>query len=326
MTNNRHPVDDALRKVAGDPRFTESDIAQARAKLDAAIAAETETPPLRRRYRLVAWTAVVLLLTVGLVVLIDVLRPSTTVAAIEEIARVAEAADLLTVPDDQFIHTRSEITAIHVIPKEGLGDVPYDKDQLVYLLTTLRESWLGSDGTVQLRTTNLPPQFFDPADEKVYHQAGLDRQDAMGETVTQTVTDPGGHEQWPSQQQQLDEAIWAVLRTDRGLPETVEYLDVALDILRETFASPELRASTLRLIAGLADLEMISSSDESVTFAIDYTDQGKATRLSFTLSIQGHLLSEQQLLLDGDERFGIPSDTVVFSAHYSVPTAVESLP
>lgn len=326
MTKRDHPVDDALRRVAGQPTPSEDDRRLGADRLAEAIAAE-QIPQPRRRYRLtVGWAIGFGVLLVGLLVAVETISPTPTEAAIEEIAKAAEETDPLTIPPQQFGYTKSEMTALAIVPAEALRDIEYEREFLVYLLPTIRETWIGSEGAAQLRTTNQPPIFFSEADEDAYYAAGIDGQDAIGETTTLTTTDRPTTPDWPTDPAALDQAIRQAAVSDRGLSETVEYLDVALDILREPFATPQLRAATLRLIAQLPDLELVDTAgDESFTFTIEYRDQDVETRQTFTLGDQGHLLTEEIRILDPNPRFGIPADSAIFAANHTPATIVADL-
>ncbi|MFQ5522111.1 MAG: hypothetical protein ACE5F5_00840 [Acidimicrobiia bacterium] len=331
MTERDHPVDDALRLVAGFPEPTAEDRRLAEERLVEAIAAEQARSGRRLRLRVasrrvVGWAAAFVAILVGVLLLIEAVNPTATEAAMEEIAVVAEATDPLVIPDQQFLYTRSEISAISVIPREALKGVRFDGEFLVYLLPTIRETWIGSEGTVQIRTTNQPPSFFANSDETAYYAAGIDRQDSIGETTTLVTSSEPALAQWPTDDPALDRAIRQAARPDRGLPDHVEYLDVALDILREVFTPPDLRATTLRLIGQLSDLNLVeTTNDGAATFDIEYTNQNIPTRLTFTISGQGYLLFEEIRILKDDPRFGIPANTSVSTAEYSTPRIIPSL-
>lgn len=325
MTERNHPVDDALRQVVGHPTPSEADRRMAADRLAAAIAAEQEPRWWRRRLAL-GWAVGVAILIVGVLVVVEGISPTPTEAAIEEIAEAAEQADPLSIPAQEFAYTKSEITALMIVPGEALENIEYEREFLAYLLPTRREIWIGHEGTIQIRTTNQTPVFFTETDENAYYQAGIDQQDSIGETTTLTTTDQPTKADWPTDRQELDQAIDETMVTDRGLPETVEYLDVALDILRETLASSEVRAATLRLIGQLPDLHLDeAASDEGTTFSIEYKDQGVDTRQTFTLSGQGSLLKEEIGILKPNPRYGIPADTTTFTAIHEEPVIVDSL-
>jgi hypothetical protein len=154
----------------------------------------------------------------------------------------------------------------------------------------------------------------------------LDRQDSLGTTEAIIVSDPD-REEWPSDPGQLDQTIRERMTRDRGLPETVEYLNVALNIIREAYITPELRAATLRLIADLdgLDHEPTDLKKGPAAFVIDYDDRGVLTRLTFHIDTQGYLRFEERIGLEVDRALSVPAHTPIFRAEYTRPTLTSSL-
>lgn len=109
-------------------------------------------------------------------------------------------------------------------------------------------------------------------------------------------------------------------------PETVAHLGVGLDIIRESRASPQLRAATLRLVGDLPGLELLDTeSDGIATFRIEYHDQKITKRLTFSIDTSGYLRAEELNSVDGDSRFGIPSNTVEFRSTNGQPQSTTEL-
>lgn len=327
MAEDRHPIDDLLRALAGDTKVDPADLAFIGSRVDAAIEDERRVRQGRKpRKRILVWAASVAVVIAGTSVVLQTARVSPAAATLEAIARAAEAADPLTITDAEFLYTRSEIQARSVVHSAGLGDVPYEGDVLVYLLSSTRETWFGSDGTVQIRTTVRDTSFFTDEDEAAYYAAGLDQQDNLGTTETLTVSDPG-RDDWPTDPDQLDETIRQRMSQDRGLPETVEYLNVALNIIREVYITPELRATTLRLIADLDGLkhDPTESGKGPAAFHIEYLDQGVLTRFTLHIDSQGYLRFEERLNLGPDTSLGTPAHSPVFRADYTRPTITHDL-
>lgn len=321
MPEQRHPIDDLLRDLAGLPEPTDADLAHIHARLDAAIASDRS---IRRRVGLV-WSVGIAGVVAGLALVVVAGKASPAEAAITEIAALAQSADRLEATDTEFVYTRSTDEHLSTVPAEMLGDAGFDRDFLHYLLTSTRQTWFGNEGTEQIHITYEGARFFTEEDEAAYYAAGLDEVDHLGETVTSTVLD-AELESWPAEERLLDEAIRAAMRTDRGLPEAVEYLDVAIDIVRESFSSPELRAATLRLIATLDGLEVQERApDGTVTFSIGYDDNGNPTNREFAIDRNGYLRAEQVTLPVGAHRFGIPAGTTTYAAEHLVPAVTESL-
>lgn len=326
MSEEKHPVDDLLRALAGSPEVDAGDLAYIQSRLDAAIQDEKRAHRIQnRRRRVMVWAAAATALVVGASLVLQTTRVSPAEATLEAIAEVVETVDPLTVSDSEFVYTRSEVQARSIVPREALDDLAYEGDELVYLLSSTRETWFGSDGSVQIRTTVHDASFLAPEDEAVYYAAGLDQQDDIGKTDTLTVTDPA-QDDWPTDPHQLDQTIRARMTQGQVLPETVEYLTTALNIIREAYISPELRAAILRLIADLDGLEHpADSADEPAEFYIEYPDQGVMIRFTFRIDSQGYLRFEERVNLEVDTNLGVPADTPVFRAEYTRPTVTANL-
>lgn len=327
MTERDHPVDEAVRRIADqiEPSDTERRLAEDR--LRAAIQAEQHNREQRRlRSRRWLWAAAVALAAVVAVFLgVQVLRPTPTQAAMEEIARLVETADPTQIPEQDFLYTDATVTSLVIVPAGMLADPAYEDDFLAYLLPSRRETWYGSDNTLQIRTTNQPPVFFSEEDEAAYYTASLDDQDRIADTTTDTVTYDRDFDQWPTNPDELDAAIREQIPPETGRGDEVEYLEIALGLIREVFTPPDLRASTLTLISRIPGLELVDQTSQQTTFAIEYQQDGIKTQQAFALTSQGHLASEETRILEDHPPLGVPADTPIFTAQYSTPTIVDTL-
>lgn len=321
VSDRDHPVDEAVRRAFRDLEPSDEERQMAKNRLLVAIEAEKARESRRRRWwPWIAAAAVVAAVFLGL----QVAGPTPTEAAMEEIATVAAAIEPAEVGDQEFLFTESENAALAVLPADMLGNVQYDDEFLAYRLPATRRTWFGSDGVVQIRTTNREPTFFSDRDESAYYAAGLDEIDAIGETTTDTIQQDAELDLWPTDTSELDSAIRDQL-PETGRPQSVEYLDSALDLIREVFTPPELRASVLTLIGRIPDLQLVERDQGRATFAIEYEDRDLQTRQTFTVSRRGELLAEERLLLEPEPELGIPANTVTFTAEYSTPDVVDSL-
>jgi len=322
MTDKQHPVDRLARYLVGDPEPPPGSCERVDAALMAEIA-KTTARPVAPRFRTRVWAIVALAAAVVVFMVVQPFTQSPASAALEEIAMVAAEQDPLTASDSSFIYTRSQMQGLGSASKEALGDVPYDFEELYYLVRMDREAWTGSEGTVQIRTTFKKPSFFSETDEDVYYAAGLDIRDEVGKTTTSTVSIPP--EEWPEGIDELDQAIRDTIVDDRGLPFDVEYLDVALDILREANISPQLRASTLTLISRLESLELDEPGSGLSAFSVGYTERDVRMRLGFHLDNVGNLIFEEVVTLTQDSERRLPPNTPIFRAVYEPAAEVESL-
>jgi hypothetical protein len=324
MNSDHHPVDHLLRDYAGSPEPSPTDRMSAEFKLQHAILDADRLSPRAQRRPVLIWAAGLVAIVVGGIFAILISQPTPAQATIEEIATIVAGIDPLTASDDEYVYTRSTAQALAEDPKDALGEIAYDKDSLIYLANSTRETWYGTGGTVQIRTTLHEPTFFTGTDRDVYYAAGLDQRDQIGQTFTTTETQP--IEEWPTDRSHLDQAIRDQMVTDRGLRQTVEYLDVAFDIIGESFASPQLRATTLRLIGRLDGLRLVDKTpDGSVTFAVDYTDRDIQKRLTFTIDLNGYLRYHQILNISADPDTGIPAHTAIYDAEFAEPMLTDSL-
>jgi hypothetical protein len=324
----RDPVDELLRRLAAadepDPADYERARAEAKAALDAAIEEERRRRDTGPRFGWVAAAAATIVLAVGAIVVFTVGQPSPASAAIEEIAEALEAVPASSISDEEFLYTVIDSSSLVAVDSEILGDVEYPNEYLFYIQDRHEERWRGASGSIQIRETPGQPSFFDPETEEAYDLANLAELDGVGETTTQAFQD-APIEQWPADPGELDRAIRDAMVTNRGLPESVEYLDVALDILRDPLYQPEVRASTLHLVADLDGLELVETTDDEVTLSTEYVDRGVDTLQTFTIGSDGHLRFEEIQNLSADPEFGIPAGTVTHTATYSTPVIVDSL-
>ncbi len=335
LTRQRHTImndkqlDQVVRHLAGQPQPTDAD----RQITLRALSDAMRTEHLQRRPRLSGWpfrpvpamiaSAVVILALV--VVALQITRPTAAEAALGEIATAAELVEPATIPDQQYAYSQSESLVLGVAPPEAF---PQGRERpLAYLLPTDRETWIGADGTVQLRTTTGTPRFFSSADETDYYRAGLDRLDLVGETTTETfdnVVSILDERAWPTTPSELVDAIRQSLPQGHDRPESVGVLDLALDLVRLPDAPPPLRAAALGVIAGL-DLTLAERRpDGGGTFTISY-DEPRPTTISVTLDGAGHVLHESITLIDGDPTLSIPPHTITAETTYQPIQLVNTL-
>ena len=254
----RHPVDDLLRAIAGNVESSAAEREYARQKLDRAIA-ELGRRQTRRRQRVLVWGMVFAAVFAGVAFVLLAAQPSQARAAIEEIADLVEVIDPLAATDTTFIYTRSSSSALAEVPGVALGGITIEGDSLLYLLNSRRETWYGSEGTVQMRTTYLQPTFFSDADRDAYFAAG-----STGKT---RLARPAGYQSICRSRRvrrpvALDRAIRDRMVTDRGLPETIEYRR-RLGIVGE-FRDPQVsRHPLLRLIARLEGIQLLGPPSET---------------------------------------------------------------
>lgn len=321
--DTHHPPDDGridelLRRALAVADPTEVELARAERLLAAAMATPAE--PRRRRWRLAAGLAAAAALVAAVAIGVAVSRPSPAEAALSEIASATRRIPERSVRAQSFAYTRSEVTALGVIHEERFGD---GKGPLAYLLPEAREVWKGSGGVVKITTTVGQPVFFNPGDRDRYYQAGMDSIDRVGETYSDTVTgatDILDEQDWPTDPKALAGVIRS-LRPDGG---PGYFLAIALDLLRETRAGPQLRAAAIGAIASLPQVTLVNRGDHQATFRFDGPGTVKEVD-TFTFTDGGFLIAETETLPDGDPTLGVPPGTVIEDIRYQPTRIVDSL-
>lgn len=325
--DRNHPVDAFLRHTAGDPTPNAADRAHAERALNRAISdAKTAEMPERHRWH---WTLPALAGSLALIlvaiVALQITRPSAAAAALAEIAAAAELADPINIPTQSYAYTKSESTVRGVVPADAVDG----RDRsLAYLLPQTREVWIGPEGTVQIRTTTRSPVFFTAEDEHDYYAAELDEVDGVNETVTLTGTDLASlldERDWPTTPDSLRTAINESLPPDSAKPHNTAMAELALGLVTETAATPELKAAALQLLATLDDITLDKRlPDGGGTFSMTY-DQPVPTRLAFTLDGDGNVLLISSTDIEGDATTGIPPNTPTENTSYQPTRIVSSL-
>lgn len=323
MDENDRAVDDAVKRLIRTPEPSAADKQHALARLSQRIKQEK----IRRApgsWRLVPLAAGALALLIVAVLIVDSLRMTPVMAAFEEIAEAVEQVDPQQLTDTEFFYLTSEEIALGVVPAEVLTGGDFAKPELVYQLNSEREVWYGNRGAVQIRTTNTGVNFFSPEDRDAYFDAGLDESlDRLGEPTTITVTEEQ-RPNWPATPAELGAAIAQAAQGDRS--ETVENVDVALDILRDPRNPPAVRAATLRLIGDLDEVVLIDSDSPGFSFGLHYFEQGVRRQMKFTITSEGTLTRESISLVDSDPTLGLPEGAILRRAHYGDLEVVNELP
>lgn len=322
MTEKQHPVDRLIRYLAGTPEPPTG----SRERVEAALMAEinkTTARPATPRYWLRALTVATAAAALAVLLIVQPFAQSVASATLEEIAEVAALQDPLKVTDTSFVYTQSEATGLGTASRDALGDVPYEFDELYYIISVEREAWIGSEGTRQIRTTFGEPTFFTEEDEQSYYAAGLDVRDEVGETTTSTVSIP--LTEWPEDTNELDQAILEIVGEPADVPFDVRYLDVSLGILREAHITPQLRSATITLISRLDSLQYQDLGEGISSFFVDYTILDVEHQLEFHLDEVGNLIFENLQTLAPDPSRRLPAGTSIFQAVYDLPSEADAL-
>ncbi len=316
------PIDQTLRRLAGDPSPSAGDRERAWQAYTRATTGDNRTPIGRRLVLAATSVATVAALVVGFVAASS-LRPPPAQGVLLEIARAAEQMDPLAIPEGQYAYTSSRRTDLGVT---GLEPFPHRSTRIAYLIPKDRQNWISQEGVAQIITTVGEPMFFREADEVDYYAAGYDLFDEVGQTVTETLSNTTSilmERTWPTDPAELRDVIVGLIREDSERPKDVDILEKALDLIREVGPSPALRAAAIAVIAGL-DLTIEDESPGQTMFSISWTNPEHTTKM-FTLNSEGHLIEEIRIDNDGDPILGIPPGTRISHAIYE-PTIITTRP
>lgn len=320
MNTQGHPLDLLLREATGSPEPTESDYLHGRRMLNAAIAAETRTSAGLSRVGSwlprVAAIGASFVVVVAIGIAISLVRPQP-VTALGELANVAEQVERTAPADGEALYSRSSQTALMV--REGADFGFPELGTVGYLVPRNVETWI-SDGTWRVSRATLQPIFFDPEVERAYFEAGLDAQDGIGLTVEDTFSAPDqivDERNWPTTPGLLRQALESYVSNEgSSTADDHRVVELAAVLLRETNASPELRAAAIRVLEDL-DVDVTERSDgQGVSVGFEYVNVVPRMRV-IEFDADSNLIREYEKLLEDDVELGIPAGTIVTDATYS---------
>lgn len=329
MSTQGHPLDLLLREATGSPQASETEYLHGRRMLNAAIAAEAKRASGFARAgqwlpRLAAaGAAFVLVIAIG--ISISLLQPPP-VTALGELANVAERVERTSAADGEYLYSRESGVSIHVRDGADLGEP--ELGLVAYLLPINEETWV-ANGTRFVSRATLQPVFFSAEAEAAYFAAGLDVSDGVGETREETTNQPVqiiDERDWPTTPGQLRQAMRSYVSNEGTAVATdVQLVELAATLLRETDASPDLRAATIRVLEDL-DVEVTERGDGSgLSVGIEYTD-GVAKMRVIEFDAESNLVREYERWLEGDPQLGVPAGTIVYDATFSPVRIVAEMP
>jgi hypothetical protein len=282
-----------------------------------------------RRWRVAAAMAAAVAIAVAVPVILPGGRRGAAPAAAAALLHAAEVAasqDAVPAPGaGQFVYTKTKNAYANVYAMEG------DRSFAV-LMPEVREAWIGPDGSGRLLERNGTPTFLSDRDRAVWEGTG---QPDLG---TNRISDESFPANDPQSLYYLD---LSGLPTDAaglrakieareivgGPPGDAETFTIIGDMLRETYASPELRAALYRVAAGLDGVELVGETEDPVGragIAVAYTHHGQRHELIFDPRTSA-LLGERYVVTDPSKGgFDVPARTVVGWAAYLSSGIVDS--
>jgi hypothetical protein len=221
----------------------------------------------------------------------------------------------------QFVYTKS--TSVNIdMWAPGDGHEAFSVTQPV-----TREAWIGLDGSGRLLQTNGTASFPTPADEAAWRDAGSPglRNGATSDDAFAagglSFVDLSGLPTDPDALLQVIEERSIV----GGPPGDAETFTLIGDLLRETYATPELRASLYEVAAGLPGVQLVGNVRDASGrpgIAVAYDHDGARNELIFDPET-AVLLGESTVVTDVGA-MGLPMETVLSSAVYLASGVVDS--
>lgn len=321
MTNMDSPDRNAdliahLRRLAGDPEATEAQEEQARARLDAAIAAEAQGGARRRRQGHWPWlapAAAVAALAATVVIGMTIVRPGSADAVLMEFARAARLASPVEVASGSLIHAQ---TSQDILVSMAGSDLGLDRSYVAFMLPVEVETWSDPEtGFLRTETTNGRASFFDPEAEAAFQNVKADFGFEEGTTeVINTIgaTNPLHAIDWPTTGPTLRQSMEDHLADGADeRPLDVRLFDLSADLLRH-HPDPAVRAAVIEVLATLDLDEIAEAGNGSVTATI--TDHGSPReRMTLVIDHEGNLRAETTTILDRDLELGIPAGFTISS-------------
>jgi hypothetical protein len=315
-----------------DPQVTSA----AKARLMATIAAGSREKPIRNRARrgrgwalrvgLAALAGAIGLLTVGRLSGGNPEPDPAAAAVLNRLARVAAVQRSSAPPAGEYLYTRSR-TAY----SSGLSS------SCALIEPGQREIWTGADGSGLIRTTPLATvRYFSAADQAACRAQGYPPAADLARNDTWFAPGCLGLAPVNLSSLPLDPGtLRAALETGRvegGPKGSAEAFTQVGDLLRETDASPQLRAALYRAAAGLPGVRLLGTVTDPIGrrgIALAHADDASGATLDELIfdPRTGALLAERQTATSTDS--GVPgarAGTVVGSAVYVTSHVVKRLP
>jgi hypothetical protein len=247
-------------------------------------------------------------------------------AALLRAARVAATQEGSPPPGPgQYVYTKTESAN-----ETDWANVGPNQDQYFsVLMPVVREAWIGTDGSGRLLETNGTPTFLTEHDRSVWIAAG--RPDLGGNQTHDESYKPGGLyyldlTKLPTDTDELRTMI-EERKVEGGPPGEAETFTIIGDLLRETYAPPELRSALYRIASELPGVELIGNIKDPEGrdgVAVAYPNSGILHELIFDPNTSA-LLAERTVITDPNQaHLEVPVGTVVGWAAYLGSGVVDS--
>jgi hypothetical protein len=323
MEQQRDPLRGVFDNLVNMRQPTAAQTESARLKLVAVIQPQPARSRPRFRRTIPAIAVVVAALAIALVAVAPWNR-SPAEAFLGEIAEAARVIPPQELPEGAYVYFTTDqlvLTGVDV-------PIPDSEVDIDYLLPQRIETWW-QDGTEQTTTTVGRPIFFSPEDEATYYDNGLDKNDAVGESRTLTLTgivNEAGETDWSTDPDRLRIQMRDAAEADHfQAPLDVRTVDLAAEILDPRLvAPPALRAAVLDVLATL-DLDQRQLDGGGVSASVTYEDHYYGTAiLELIFDGEGHLVGRRETTTTGSIDGVVPPGTTTTDITYSPPAIVSA--
>ncbi len=226
-----------------------------------------------RRWPLAVAAVLVIALAVSLVLPLT-RTMSAAASTLQHMAAVAATRHGDSLDPGQFVYTKSQTRSLRTVADASSGHSWHVFD------TVTRQAWIGPDGSGRIVESAGPGAFASKADRLSWEASGrppLPR----GGNASDEVYGPGELSFLDLAALPTDEDSLRALIEERrilpGPPGTGETVDILGDLLRETYAPPQLRASLYRITAALPGIQLLGAMTDAAGrqgIGVGYSEKG----------------------------------------------------
>jgi hypothetical protein len=267
----------------------------------------------RRRSRVLIAAAVAVVLTLGLAVILPRGVPGSSdpavAALLHRFARIAQHAPAEPTPQQgQYVYTKTLANESYAYVS---GDGRY---RFVYSVPVTTQQWLGLDSSgLQVNSTGDHPTFPTEQDRSTYQAylaSGGDEVDKMQFDLGKTTRDrygPNGLFWRDTSTLPTDSEELGRLIEDRqivgGPKGDWESFALATDLIRDSYARPDLRAALYTYMTGLSGIELVGNTTDEIGrpgVALASSHDGMRYEVVFDRAT-GKILEERDIVLDAND-------------------------
>ena len=248
------------------------------------------------------------------------------VTALAGLAEVAESVPPVVATDGGFVYRETDEISLAAALAGDVG-LP-EGDDIVYQRQLHTRTW-ETDDQIRQEIEQGPPIFLRPEDEAAFSANPGAFGAAPGTvTVTETARVPSDLDarDWSTDPTQLRTEMESYVSNEpAGTPVEASLMALAGSLLRDPRIQAPLRAAVLRVVDGIAGIE-VTSSGESITASLRHEAPPGGTAVTSMEFDQGaHLVRERQVWVEGRPALGIPPGTVLYDYRYGIPEVVDTI-